>query len=72
MTTLANQRLNRNTASEISTKAQDLLGHMRAQILTARERDDLWDIAYSSNPVTAVQITTVERIEARLEGRRAA
>lgn len=63
---------NRNTASKISTRAQDLLGHMRAQVLSARERQDLWSIAFKTGPITGVDITTVARIEAKLEGRRAA
>lgn len=70
MSNLANQRHRRNTASEISTKALGLLGHMRAALLTARERDELWDIATGKQETNAVTITTVEKIAARLEGRR--
>ena len=68
--TVAEAGTSRNRASEISTRALGLLGHIRASMLTARERDDLWAIATGNEPVTAVSITTVERISAKLEGRR--
>lgn len=70
MVNVANQRPRRNTASEISTKALGLLGHMRAALLTARERDELWDIATGKREQTAVTNTMIERVTARLEGRR--
>jgi hypothetical protein len=60
------------TKPDIPDLARSLLGHMQASRLTARERHELWDIAFPQTPITAVQITTVERIAAKLEGRRAA
>jgi hypothetical protein len=67
---VANQTHSRNSASEISTKALGLLGHMRAALLTERERNDLWDIATGRKGANGVTITMVEKIAARLEGRR--
>jgi len=72
MTTIANPSRDGNTSSAISTTALELLGHMRAALLSERERADLWSIAFGSGPITAVHLTTVERVARKLEGRRAA
>lgn len=72
MSTLSNSSRDDNTPSAISNAALELLGHMRAALLTERERADLWSIAFGSGPITAVHLTTVEHIARKLEGRRAA
>jgi len=69
---MPDQTPKRNTARESSTEALDMLGHMRRGLLSPRDAHDLWDIAFGSGPITAVHLTTLARIRAKLEGRRAA
>jgi hypothetical protein len=59
----------RNTAEELSTAAMSLLGHPRAALLTARDRDDLWGVATKVYPASAQWRTVVAIIADRLEGR---
>jgi len=72
MTHVPNPSPKINTEDDASQQALHLLQHMRRSLLSTRENHELWNIAFGSGPITAVHLTTLARIRAKLEGRRAA
>lgn len=62
----------RGKISAVKEKAKEILGYPGAKLLTERERQMLWRIAFSVDPINAADKYQIDRIIEAMSARAAA